>query len=140
MALLAQVREARAALSDDQLDLGAAAGASPRTHQDTDDRTSVIPRSLSVQRPLPVNDDDSRAAPHELPAVPAARPPRGGRGRGRRLAPRRGVLAIVAAVLLALGLGAGVWYINSGQFTKVPPLLSKTEAQAEKQLAKPGST
>ncbi|CAM5405319.1 non-specific serine/threonine protein kinase OS=Streptomyces tendae OX=1932 GN=pknB PE=4 SV=1 [Streptomyces tendae] len=38
------------------------------------------------------------------------------------------------AVLLVLGVGTGVWYINSGQFTKVPPLLSKTEAQARDRL------
>ncbi|MEU1027037.1 PASTA domain-containing protein, partial [Streptomyces sp. NPDC005904] len=68
------------------------------------------------------------------PAAPAA-PVRPGR---RRLDPRRRTLAMVAAVLLALGLGAGVWYINSGQFTEVPPVLAKTEAQARKRLADAG--
>jgi serine/threonine-protein kinase len=48
------------------------------------------------------------------------------------------MLAIVAAVLLVLGLGAGVWYINSGQFTKVPPLLAMTEAKAEDRLESAG--
>ncbi|MYR61372.1 PASTA domain-containing protein, partial [Streptomyces sp. SID625] len=48
--------------------------------------------------------------------------------------PKRMVLTVVAAVLLVLGVGGGVWYINSGQFTKVPPLLAKTEAQARKRL------
>ncbi|MCZ4639048.1 Stk1 family PASTA domain-containing Ser/Thr kinase, partial [Streptomyces rubrogriseus] len=52
----------------------------------------------------------------------------------RRLRLRRGPLTIVVAVLLVLGIGTGVWYINSGQFTKVPPLLSKTEAQARDRL------
>ena len=37
-----------------------------------------------------------------------------------------------------LGLGAGVWYINSGQFTKVPPLLAKTQTQAEDRLEDAG--
>ncbi|MBM7173339.1 PASTA domain-containing protein, partial [Streptomyces sp. G44] len=60
-----------------------------------------------------------------------------GSGRGR-FDPRRRTIALVAAVLLALGLGAGVWYINSGQFTEVPPLLAKTEAQAEKRLEEAG--
>ncbi|MGW7118304.1 PASTA domain-containing protein, partial [Streptomyces xanthophaeus] len=52
----------------------------------------------------------------------------------RELRPRRGTLLVVVGVLLALGLGTGVWYINSGQFTKVPHLLGKTEKQARGQL------
>jgi serine/threonine-protein kinase len=48
------------------------------------------------------------------------------------------VVGVLAAVLLLLGVGAGVWYINSGQFTKVPPLLAKTQAQAEDRLADAG--
>jgi serine/threonine-protein kinase len=83
-----------------------------------------------------VNDDDELHRTSFLPSPPPE-PPRRGRG-GRTVAPRRGLLAIVAAVLLALGLGAGVWYINSGQFTNVPAVLSKTEAQARKQLTNAG--
>jgi serine/threonine-protein kinase len=41
-------------------------------------------------------------------------------------------------VLLVLGIGAGVWYINSGQFTEVPPLLAKTQEQAENRLENAG--
>lgn len=37
-----------------------------------------------------------------------------------------------------LGLGAGIWYINSGQFTEVPPLLAKTQEQAEDRLQDAG--
>lgn len=48
------------------------------------------------------------------------------------------MLAIIAAVVLVLGLGAGVWYINSGQFTKVPLLLAKTEAQAKTRIEQAG--
>jgi serine/threonine-protein kinase len=48
------------------------------------------------------------------------------------------MLSVVAAVLVVLGVGAGVWYINSGQFTQVPPLLSKTEAQARDRLEAAG--
>lgn len=47
-------------------------------------------------------------------------------------------MTLVLAVLIVLGAGAGVWYINSGQFTKVPPLLSKTEAQATARLKEAG--
>ncbi|WP_413756808.1 Stk1 family PASTA domain-containing Ser/Thr kinase [Streptomyces sp. MMBL 11-3] len=134
VALLAQTLDARMALSDEQLDAvppGAVAG----DRSGAEDRTSVIPRSLSVQRPLPVNDDDAELHRTSYLPSPPPEPPRAGR---RTLAPRRGLLAVVAAVLLALGVGAGVWYINSGQFTKVPAVLDKTEAQARKRIEDAG--
>ncbi|MEU1046386.1 Stk1 family PASTA domain-containing Ser/Thr kinase [Streptomyces sp. NPDC005897] len=124
VALLARAREAREAMSADQLDAvppQALAG----EHDNGEDRTSVIPRALTMPRPLPVNEDNrtSRLAAPAPDLAPS-----------RRLRLRRGPLAIVVAVLLVLGVGTGVWYINSGQFTKVPPLLSKTEAQARDRL------
>jgi serine/threonine-protein kinase len=141
VALLSQVLDTRNALSADQLD-AVPPQAVAADHDNADDRTSVIPRSLSVPRPLPVNEDDAELALNRtsfLPSPPPEPPRRGrGRGRGRMVAPRRGLLAVVAAVLLALGLGAGVWYINSGQFTQVPAVLAKTEAEAKKQLASAG--
>ncbi|MBL0800497.1 PASTA domain-containing protein, partial [Streptomyces albidoflavus] len=51
---------------------------------------------------------------------------------------RKGGLAALVAVLLVLCVGAGVWYINSGQFTRVPPLLAKTEDEARQRLADAG--
>lgn len=48
------------------------------------------------------------------------------------------MMLVVAAIVLVLGLGAGVWYINSGQFTKVPPVLAKTEQQARTRLQDAG--
>ncbi|MGW7369593.1 PASTA domain-containing protein, partial [Streptomyces sp. NPDC054841] len=65
-------------------------------------------------------------------------PPRPGRGPRLPAAPRRGVIAAVVAALLLLGVGTGVWYINSGQFTRVPPVLGQTEAAAKKRLADAG--
>ncbi|OAH15615.1 Stk1 family PASTA domain-containing Ser/Thr kinase [Streptomyces jeddahensis] len=136
VALLASLREARAGLTDEQLD-AVPPGARGDGHDGRDisgDRTSVIPRGLSVARPLPVNDDADEAVLNRtsrLESPPPAAPRRTGGG-------RRGMFAVIAAVLLALGLGAGVWYINSGQFTKVPPLLTKTEAQARERLADAG--
>ncbi|MFK4147615.1 Stk1 family PASTA domain-containing Ser/Thr kinase [Streptomyces sp. NPDC004065] len=138
VALLASARTARAALTEDQLDAvppHAVAG----QHDNAEDRTSVIPRALTVPRPLPVGEPGQPPAGDEaalhrtsrLEAPPVSGPRRPGR-------PRRAVLTIVAAVLLVLGLGGGVWYINSGQFTKVPPLLAKTEAQARDRLAAAG--
>ncbi|MER6060801.1 Stk1 family PASTA domain-containing Ser/Thr kinase [Streptomyces sp. NPDC001792] len=130
VALLAQVREARQGLSDEQLDAMPPQALSAE-HDNAGDRTSVIPRSLTVPRPLPVNEEEPAGAgvqhTSRLQAPPV--PPRPS---------RRLVLTIVAAVLVVFGVGAGVWYINSGQFTKVPPLLSKTEAQARDRLKSAG--
>ncbi|WP_307162852.1 Stk1 family PASTA domain-containing Ser/Thr kinase [Streptomyces rishiriensis] len=137
VALLGQVREARAALTVDQLDATPPQAVSGG-HDNADDRTSVIPRSLTVPRPLPVNDDDP--ADGEDPLNRTSRfqsgPPLPPRRRTAR--PRRGVLALVAAVLLVLGVGAGVWYINSGQFTKVPAVLTQKEAEARNRLEAAG--
>lgn len=135
-ALLGGVLETRAALSDGQLD-----ALPPRAlsagHDNAEDRTSVIPRSLTVPRPLPVDGDGpdgrgvQRTSRFRTPPLEPLEPRRSSRG-------RRLVLTAVAAVLAVLGVGAGVWYINAGQFTKVPPLLSRTEAQAEQRLKTAG--
>jgi serine/threonine-protein kinase len=37
-----------------------------------------------------------------------------------------------------LGVGTGVWYINSGQFTRVPSLLAQTEKNARQRLSDAG--
>ncbi|MFZ3571029.1 Stk1 family PASTA domain-containing Ser/Thr kinase [Streptomyces sp. BH097] len=143
VALLAQARDARSALTDAQLDT-----VPPQAHDTeyvgADDRTSVIPRAVGtpVQLPLPTDSADqarlNRTSRLEMPPPmpPAAPGPARGGGRGR--GPQRRTLAILAAVLLVLGLGTGVWYINSGQFTKVPSVLNQTQAQAEKRLADAG--
>lgn len=138
VALLAQAREVRAALTAEQLD-AVPPQALTTEHSNIDDRTSVIPRALNIQRPLPVNDDepDREAVFNRTSRLQAPPPPPPRRRSGGVRAPR-GPLLIVAAVLLALGLGVGVWYINSGQFTKVPLLLSKTEAQAKDRLEDAG--
>ncbi|MES5823038.1 Stk1 family PASTA domain-containing Ser/Thr kinase [Streptomyces sp. RG80] len=133
VALLAQAREARGALSEDQLDLVPPQALSV-AHSGAEDRTSVIPRSLTVPRPLPVNEDDAAPSLNRTSRLqtPPPPPPR------RRSGPPRGPLAIVVALLLILGVGAGVWYINSGQFTKVPALIDKTETQARDRLEQAG--
>ncbi|MFI0963530.1 Stk1 family PASTA domain-containing Ser/Thr kinase [Streptomyces sp. NPDC021080] len=134
VALLGQVLEARAGLTAEQLD-AIPPGALSVGHDNADDRTSVIPRSLSVPRLLPVNEDDGsidRTSRFEQSSPFTTAPVAPPRDPGTR--PRRGMLLVVTAIVLVLGLGAGVWYINSGQFTKVPPVLAKTEQQARKQL------
>lgn len=129
VALLAESRTARAALTDGQLD-AIPPQARAEAHDDAEDRTSVIPRVLPV---------DQGTAHHtsrlEMPPPPPPEPARSGPRRG---GPRRGMLAAIVAVLLVLGVGAGVWYINSGQFTRVPSLLGQTEEAARRRLSDSG--
>ncbi|MFE0963146.1 Stk1 family PASTA domain-containing Ser/Thr kinase [Streptomyces fungicidicus] len=134
VALLAQVRAGRARLTAEQLD-AVPPQALTSEHDNAEDRTSVIPRALTVPRPLPVNEEGEGAgSPQHTSRLqsPPPLPPR------RRTGLRRGPMAVVVAVLLVLGVGTGVWYINSGQFTKVPPLLAKTEKEARDRLATAG--
>ncbi|MCX4509571.1 Stk1 family PASTA domain-containing Ser/Thr kinase [Streptomyces sp. NBC_01619] len=131
VALLAGTREARAALGDDQLDAvpPQARTAAPGGAARAEDRTSVI------ARPLPTEGEAvHRTSRLEMPPPGPAQP---GRSR-RRPVPRRGMLAAVVAVLLVLGVGAGVWYINSGQFTRVPTVLGQSEAAARQRLTAAG--
>ncbi|MEU4492515.1 Stk1 family PASTA domain-containing Ser/Thr kinase [Streptomyces sp. NPDC023998] len=147
VALLAQVREARAALGDEQLDMvpprartevpaehpaqsgttGESAGKVPSS---SEDRTDVIPRVISREEP-PV-DHTARLV------MPPPQPPHQPEPPRLLGVPRRGMLAMLVAVLLVLGVGAGVWYINSGQFTRVPALIGKTEKDARQQLKSAG--
>ncbi|MGW0985403.1 Stk1 family PASTA domain-containing Ser/Thr kinase [Streptomyces sp. NPDC002486] len=136
VALLAQVRDGRARLDEDQLD-AVPPQALAVDHDNGDDRTTVIPRALTTPRPLPADGDDDASRPALNRTSRFASPPPPPPSR-RRPGIRRGPAAIVVAVLLVLGLGAGVWYINSGQFTKVPPLLAKTQDEAEDRLQDAG--
>ncbi|GAA2223846.1 Stk1 family PASTA domain-containing Ser/Thr kinase [Streptomyces indiaensis] len=132
VALLAQVRDGRGRLDDDQLD-AVPPQALAVDHDNGDDRTTVIPRALTTPRPLPAVEDDAAAGESLDRTSRFASPPA-----RRRPGSRRGPATIVVAVLLVLGLGVGVWYINSGQFTEVPPLLAKTQDQAEDRLRDAG--
>ncbi|MFD3323897.1 Stk1 family PASTA domain-containing Ser/Thr kinase [Streptomyces sp. NPDC058701] len=128
VSLLGLARETRARLSDGELDaLPPQARAEGRSA--AEDRTGVIARPVDAPRPA---DRTSRL---ESPALPLAphRPVR-----NRRRGPRRRTLLVIAGVLLALGLGTGVWYINAGQFTQVPNVLGKSEQQAKAQLSAAG--
>lgn len=138
VALLGEVLQARSALSEEQLDaVPPQALSAEHEHRDiSGDRTSVIPRSLSVPRPLPVNEDEDEDGQFNRTSV-FATPPLPPRPR-RFPRPRRGVPAIVAAVLLVLGVGTGIWYISSGQFGQVPPVLAKTQADATQRLENAG--
>ncbi|WP_159480447.1 Stk1 family PASTA domain-containing Ser/Thr kinase [Streptomyces caniferus] len=143
VALLSRAQEARAQLTDAQLDI-----VPPEARElaagDGSERTDVIPRTAGVQLPLPETGEAGldRTSRLEVPQaseqttrlrpVPAEEAPRGGLLQRRRLA------TVIAAVLLVLGVGTGVWYINSGQFTTVPAVLDMTQAKAEKTLRDDG--
>ncbi|MEU9863198.1 Stk1 family PASTA domain-containing Ser/Thr kinase [Streptomyces sp. NPDC047971] len=128
VALLALTREARSALTDEQLD-----AVPPQALREeatgAEDRTSVIPRTLPAEAGQPVQHTSRLTMPPPEPPRPES-----------RRAPRRprGPLLVLAAVLLVLGLGTGVWYINSGQFTRVPAVLGQSEQQATERLRDAG--
>jgi serine/threonine-protein kinase len=130
VALLARVREARQGLSTEQLDAVPPQALSAE-HDNAGDRTSVIPRSLTVPRPLPVGEHESLDGVQHTSRLQAPPAP-------HRRRPKHLLLTVVAAVLVVFGVGTGLWYINSGQFTNVPPLLAKTEAQARERLQAAG--
>ncbi|MGW1291548.1 Stk1 family PASTA domain-containing Ser/Thr kinase [Streptomyces sp. NPDC002533] len=133
--LLAETREARAGLTDAELDAVPPQALSD-SHDGADDRTSVIPRALP--------EDGDGAGVHRTsrltmpPPGPDTAPRRPAGRRGPFGGPHRRLIIVLAAVLLTLGIGTGVWYINSGQFTQVPSLLGQTQQTAEKRLADAG--
>ncbi|MEU7641854.1 MULTISPECIES: Stk1 family PASTA domain-containing Ser/Thr kinase [unclassified Streptomyces] len=140
VALLARARSARTRLTDAQLDLVPPQAKEP---SDDDERTDVIPRPAGVQLALPVEDQAelNRTSVLEVPPADAApadgrttrlRPPPAAPADGR--VRRRRTATIVAAVLLVLGLGTGVWYINVGQFTRVPAVLDMSQTEAQQAL------
>ncbi|MGW9240984.1 Stk1 family PASTA domain-containing Ser/Thr kinase [[Kitasatospora] papulosa] len=131
VALLAASRVIREALTEEQLD-AMPPQALAETHDAAEDRTSVIPRVIPAGQ-----GTAHHTSRLEMPRTALPEP-----GLGRRVPlafrGRRGVLIAVVTVLLVLGAGAGVWYINSGQFTRVPALLGKTQSAAEERLADEG--
>lgn len=155
---LGLVQTVRAGLTDAQLDV-----APPRAKEGTlgapvpgagaENRTSVLPRVTAAQasatgtrrqpRPSPEPDDATRVLrrPRLVPERPVndeLPPPPARRRVGGLRMPRRPILLAVSALLLLLGVGAGIWYINSGQFTHVPAVLSMEQAQAEKKVRDAG--
>lgn len=128
VALLARSREVRAGLTEEQLD-AMPPQAIAETHDAADDRTSVIPRVIPAGQ-----GTAHHTSRLEMPPLP----PRTGGRRPLAAGSRRGIFAALVALLLVLGVGAGVWYINSGQFTRVPSLLGQTQTAAEKRLADAG--
>ncbi|NSC21213.1 Stk1 family PASTA domain-containing Ser/Thr kinase [Streptomyces albus subsp. chlorinus] len=165
VALLAEARAARAGLRDEELDAvppraredgerpvevapaeetaegsgslaRAAAEGAPASRTEAD--TSVIPRPVAAG-PVPDAEPLDRTA--VIPAPPGA-PPGGGEGTVGDAPRRRGLqprwVLVTLGVLLAALVGTGIWYINSGQFTRTPAVLDRTQASATKELADAG--
>lgn len=130
--LLAEAREARAALTGAELD-AVPPQALSEAHDGADDRTSVIPRALPTDEGAVVH----RTSRLEMPP-PGAPAQRRAARRGPFAGPHRKLITVLTAVLLTLGIGTGVWYINSGQFTQVPSLLGQTQQTAERRLSDEG--
>jgi serine/threonine-protein kinase len=146
--MLAEVRTVRGTLTPEQLDEHPADAASaaapvavqpaapvqppaptaPATPPGSEEPTSVVS--------LPDGGVVDRTTRLLLPPSPPDDPPPS--SLPRRRGGRRGPLALLLALLVVLGVGAGVWYISDGQFTKVPGVLSLPQADAEKRLSKAG--
>jgi beta-lactam-binding protein with PASTA domain len=125
--LLAGLHSARQTLTDEQLDAMPPAAAVAATH--SEDLTAAIPRTPATgMGSTDTNEVLNRTSRFQVPMGELLEPPEPGRRS------RRTVIALVAAVLLALGLGTGVWYISDGQFTRTPGVLALPRAEAEKQL------
>jgi beta-lactam-binding protein with PASTA domain len=81
---------------------------------------------------------DQAGAPEAAVSRTLAPPPPAPRVRGRAGGGRRGPLAVLVALLVILGAGAGVWYISEGQFTHVPAVLALPQADAQHKLKAAG--
>ncbi|UGY90901.1 Stk1 family PASTA domain-containing Ser/Thr kinase [Streptomyces gobiensis] len=128
--MLQEMRAVRATLTEEQLDAVPPQAHAPANPANPDESaTSVIPRSAAAREPV----NHTSVLPPPPAGPPGTPPPRSRSGR-----PRRSLVALIGAVLLVLGLGAGVWYINSGQFTRTPSVLRMTQPEAEKTLADAG--
>ncbi|MFE9400999.1 Stk1 family PASTA domain-containing Ser/Thr kinase [Streptomyces sp. NPDC006530] len=145
--LLALTLTARAALAEDQLDAVPPGAHAASDKSGSEDRTRVIPRAVTtpvtpVAVPLPAesprSDSVHRISRLIMPQRVEEEPEPAPRVRGGRLNNRRGLIALVTALLLVFGVGAGVWYINSGQFTHVPALIGQSEDAAKKKLSGAG--
>ncbi|MFF7212016.1 Stk1 family PASTA domain-containing Ser/Thr kinase [Streptomyces sp. NPDC008238] len=112
-------------------------------HAMTPEQLDLVPPAARTPAPVPgavpAGSEEPTAMVHrtarlELSPEPTRQQPRTA-VRSRR---RPGVVAVVATLLLILGVGAGVWYINDGQFTRTPAVLGLPQAQAERQLRDAG--
>jgi serine/threonine-protein kinase len=134
--MLAEVRAVRARLAPEELDGPPGHAAFPAAG--SEEPTSVVPLPPTTRG----TDDDTarlnRTSRLVMPPLSSAEPPAAPPRRQRQQAGRRGPIAVVLVLLALLGVGAGVWYINDGQFTSVPGVLSLPQAAAQRKLSSAG--
>ncbi|MFI8179700.1 Stk1 family PASTA domain-containing Ser/Thr kinase [Actinacidiphila glaucinigra] len=112
----------------------------------TPEQLDLVPPAARTPAPAPAAPAGSeepttvvhRTARLELSPEPTRRQPRVESRPGSRSRRRPGVIAVVTTLLLILGVGAGIWYINDGQFTRTPAVVGLPQAQAERQLRDAG--
>lgn len=120
--LLAAVHAVRQALGPEQLDAVPPA-ALPVAAVGAEEPTTAIARTAPTDPTEALNRTAFLATPPPPPPAP-----------GRR----RGPVAVIAVLLLILGLAGGVWYVADGQFTTTPAVLNETRATAEHDLRAEG--
>ncbi|WP_431952469.1 Stk1 family PASTA domain-containing Ser/Thr kinase [Actinacidiphila sp. bgisy167] len=113
----------------------------------TPEQLDLVPPAARTAGPLsavvPAGSEEPTAVVHrtarlELPPEPTRPQPRTAARPASRSRRRPGAVAVVTSLLLILGVGAGVWYINDGQFTRTPAVVGLPRAQAERQLREAG--
>ena len=132
-ALRAELERVRAGLKERELDTGG----TPLAHADTRPTSSHL-ASLPSPRAEAADTLVVPAAATAYAAVATASteavadtaPPRRHRWRT--------ALTLLTVLLLAAGIGAGVWWLDTGRFTTTPPLLRMSQAQAEERLRAKG--
>lgn len=118
--LMTQVRDSTTPDPFDSVEM--AALLTPSEAPDLGERTTMLETAPPAQPPR-----------REAPRTPSGpRPP----SRGRRR--RRGLIALVLAVLLVAGLGAGAWWYLDGRYTSTPGVLGMTKADAQTELEDAG--
>lgn len=124
--LLRRLHAVRQGMTPEQLDLvppGARTPAhAPAAPAGAEEPTTVVHRTARL----------------EFSPEPTRQQPRAASRTSTRPRRRPGAIAVVTTLLLILGVGAGVWYINDGQFTRTPAVVGLPQAQAERQLRDAG--
>ncbi|CAN5560403.1 Stk1 family PASTA domain-containing Ser/Thr kinase [soil metagenome] len=111
-ALRAELEQVRASLKERELDVGG----TPLARAEASD-TLVVPAGATAYAV-------AETGPIDTP------PPRRRRWRT--------ALAVLTVLLLAAGIGTGVWWLDTGRFTTTPPVLRMTQAQAAESLRQQG--
>ncbi|GAB3114059.1 Stk1 family PASTA domain-containing Ser/Thr kinase [Streptomyces calidiresistens] len=143
--LLSLTRSIRAGMTDAELDAvpDTRAPSPPEAWKvGSEDPTSVVPVRSVLGSEAP--DRVERTAVIEVPPVPEepapgyGQPGDPGDPQPLRRRPRRARLALLGLLVAVLGLGAGFWYVNAGQFLRTPGVYDLPRAEAERVLDEAG--